>query len=355
MKALVLAGGKGTRLRPLSNTLAKQLIPVANKPILFYILDQIAETGITDIGIVISPETGECIKEAAGDGSRWDTQITYILQPEPLGLAHAVKTAQGFLSDSSFLMFLGDNLIKGGVAQFVEQYNRECPDALILLKEVSNPRIFGVAELNSLGQIVHLEEKPKQPRSNLAVVGIYLFSSAVHQSIAQLKPSWRGELEITDAIQDLINKGKRVQSHIIRDWWVDAGEKDDLLKANRLVLDALLKGDIKGEVDSQSQLLGRVEVGQGTEVKNSTLHGPLSIAEGCRIRDSVIGPYASIGKETVVEASRIENSIILENCRIHGITKLAGSIIGRGAELTKSSDKHDVAKLLIGDDDEVEL
>lgn len=167
--------------------------------------------------------------------------------------------------------------------------------------------------------------------------------------------SWRGELEITDAIQDLINKGKRVQSHIIRDWWVDAGEKDDLLKANRLVLDALLKGDIKGEVDSQSQLLGRVEVGQGTEVKNSTLHGPLSIAEGCRIRDSVIGPYASIGKETVVEASRIENSIILENCRIHGITKLAGSIIGRGAELTKSSDKHDVAKLLIGDDDEVEL
>lgn len=355
MKALVLVAGKGTRLRPLSYSMAKPLIPVANKPILFYALDQVAEAGITDIGIIISPDTGEWIKEAVGDGSRWGTRISYILQHEPLGLAHAVKTAQGFLGDSSFVMFLGDNLIKSGIVPFVEQYKRHCPDALILLKEVSNPGIFGVAELDSRGHIVRLEEKPKQPRTNLAVVGIYLFSKVVHQSITRLKPSRRGEFEITDAIQDLINRGKRVQGHIVEDWWVDTGGKDDLLEANRLVLDTLLKGDIRGKVDSQSQISGRVEVRQGTEVENSTLHGPLSIAEGCRIKDSAIGPYASIGKETIVEASCIENSVILENCRIHGIDRLEGSIIGRGAELTKSSNKQVVVRLFIGDDAKVEL
>ena len=355
MKALVLAGGKGTRLRPLSNTMAKHLIPIANKPILFYVLDQIAETGITDIGIVISPETGESIKEAVGDGSKWGVQITYILQPEPLGLAHAVKTAQEFLGDSPFLMFLGDNLTKGSIIQLVEQFNKHCPDALILLKEVGDPRRFGVAELDSLGQIIHLEEKPKQPRSNLAVIGMYLFSSAVHQSIAQLKPSWRGELEITDAIQGLITSGKRVQCHILEGWWIDTGKKDDLLEANRVLLDAFLESDIKGKVDSQSQVIGMVEVRQGAKVEDSTLRGPLSIAEGCQIKNSVIGPYTSIGKGTIVEASSIERSVILENCRIHGIDRLYDSVIGRGAQITMSGDKYKAVGLFLGDDAKVEL
>ncbi len=355
MKALILCGGRGTRLKPLTNTMAKQLLPVANKPILFYVLDQIREAGITDIGIIISLETSPLIKEAVGDGSRWEAQVTYILQSEPLGLAHAVKTAQDFLGDSSFLMFLGDNLIKGGIIQFVEQFNRCSPDALILLKEVSNPRSFGVVELNSLGEIVRLEEKPKEPRGNLALVGIYLFSPAVHQAIAQIKPSWRGELEITDAIQKLLERGKTVQSHILEGWWLDTGKKDDLLEANRVVLDDFLRRDVKGEVDSQSQIVGRVEIRQGAKVENSTLRGPISIAEGCRIRNSFIGPFTSIGAKTVIENSSIEHSVILGNCHILKIERLADSVIGRGTEVAKQEQGFKALRLFIGDDARVEL
>lgn len=355
MKALVLAGGKGTRLKPLTNTMAKQLLPIANKPILFYVLDQVTEADITDVGMIISPDTGQWIKEAVGDGSRWEAQVTYILQAEPLGLAHAVKTAQDFLGDSSFLMFLGDNLIKGGIIQFVEQFKKHSPDALILLKEVSNPGSFGVVELNSLGEIVHLEEKPKEPRSNLALVGIYLFSPAVHRAIAEIKPSRRGELEITDAIQKLLDMGKTVQSHILEGWWLDTGKKDDILEANRVVLDDFLKRDVKGKVDSQSQILGRVELGRGAKVENSTLRGPISIAEGCQIKNSFVGPYTSISRGTVVDASSIEHSVILENCHVQGIDRLSDSLIGRGAELTKSNRKFKGVKLFIGDDSRVEL
>ncbi|OIP27422.1 MAG: glucose-1-phosphate thymidylyltransferase [Chloroflexi bacterium CG_4_9_14_3_um_filter_45_9] len=355
MKALILAGGKGTRLKPLTNTIAKQLLPVANKPILFYVLDQIKEAGITDIGIIISPETGSYIKEAVGDGSKWNAQITYILQPEPLGLAHAVKTAQDFLGDSPFLMFLGDNLIQGGIVQFVEQFNRSSPDALILLKVVKETHLFGIAELDEKGKVYRIEEKPKHPKSNLAVIGVYIFSPAVHEAIAYIKPSWRGELEITDSIQRLIDTKKNVQSYILDGWWLDTGKKDDLLEANRVVLDDLLKCDIKGEIDTASQIVGRVEIRPGTKIGNSTIRGPVSIAENCQIRSSFIGPFTSIGAGTVIQNSSIEHSVILQDCHIINIERLADSIIGKGTEVIKEEQTFKALRLFLGDDAKVEL
>lgn len=355
MKALLLAGGKGTRLKPLTNTTAKQLLPVANKPIIFYVLDQIREAGIDDIGIVISPQTGTWIEEAVGDGSKWQAKITYILQAEPGGLAHAVKTAQNFLSDSPFLMFLGDNLIEGGTKGFVEEFNTLHPDALILLKEVPDPRSFGVAELDSSGRVVHMVEKPREPKSNLALVGVYLFTPEVHQAIAQIKPSWRGELEITDAIQKLLEMGKEIRSHILQGWWLDTGKKDDLLEANRVVLDDYLRQEIEGQVDSQSQIVGRVEIRRGANIINSIIRGPVSIAEGCRISNSFIGPFTSIGAGAVIEDSSIEHSVILENCHILKIERLADSVIGRGTEVVKGEQNFKGVRLFIGDDARVEL
>lgn len=355
MKALILAGGKGTRLKPLTNTTAKQILPVANQPIIYYVLEQITEAEITDIGVVISPETGKPIKEAIGDGSRWKAKVTYILQSEPKGLAHAVTVAKDFLGDSPFLMFLGDNLIEGGISQFVQQFALLSPAAFILLKSVASPNLFGVAELDGKGEVLKLTEKPKQPKTNLALVGVYLFSPIIHQAIAQIKPSWRGELEITDAIQKLIDSGEKVKSHLLEGWWLDTGKKDDLLKANRLVLGKFLKGDIKGKIDTECTITGKVEVREGTRVENSSLRGPLSIAENCLIKNSVVGPYTSIGQGTVLDSSKIDYSVILDNCRIHSIDSLTDSLIGRGTQLSRSNLEPKAIRLFVGDDAKIEL
>jgi glucose-1-phosphate thymidylyltransferase len=349
-KALILCAGRGTRLRPLTHTTAKHLLPVANKPILFYILDYVRAASITHIGIVVSPETGNQIREAVGDGSKWGAHVTYITQSEPLGLAHAVKEARDFLSDSSFLMLLGDNLSQGAVTDLISQFNSDNPDALILLKEVPDPEAFGTAELNEKKEVIRVVEKAKEPRSNFAIAGIYLFTAEIHSAIAQIKPSRRGELEITDAIQKLLEMGKKVDSHILDGWWVDTGTGDDLLKANRVILDDFLERDIAGTVDSLSRITGRVQIQQAAEVANSTVRGPVSIAENCRIKNSFVGPFTSIGPGTVVENTSVEHSIILENCHLRHIQHLADSIIGKNTKVLKGEYKSNITNLVIGDD-----
>jgi glucose-1-phosphate thymidylyltransferase len=354
MKALVLCGGRGTRLRPATYTIAKHLLPVANKPILFYVLEQIRDAGITDTGIVVSPETADEIKGAVGDGSRWESHITYINQAEPLGLAHAVKTARGFLGDAHFLLFLGDDLIEGGVGDFARRFQTDAPEALIMLKEVADPRAFGVAELDPSGRVLRLVEKPKEPKSNLALVGAYLFTPEIHRAIDEIKPSARGELEITDAIQKLLETGRQVRCYILEGWWLDTGSKNDLLAANRIVLERLPERVIRGSLDSSSQAVGQVSIGPGTEVLSSTIRGPASVAGNCQIKNSVVGPFASIGTGTVIEDSSVENSIIMEKCRLKGVKGLANSLIGRGAAVVKGKDEPAVS-LFVGDDARIEL
>ncbi|HUX47641.1 MAG TPA: glucose-1-phosphate thymidylyltransferase, partial [Dehalococcoidia bacterium] len=300
MKALVLAAGKGTRLKPLTNTVPKHLLPVGDKPVLFHVLNYVKEAGIKDIGVVVSPESGPYIEEAIGTGSEWGGQITFIVQAEPLGLAHAVKVAQGFLGDSPFLMLLGDNLVQEGVKDFLNEFHTSNSDASILLREVSDPRAFGVAELDSSGKVIHMAEKPKKPKSNLAIIGVYLFTAEIHKAIAQTKPSWRGELEITDAIQKLLEMGKEIRSHLLRGWWLDIGSNDGLIEANRVVLDAFLKRDIKGEADEQSRIVGRVEIGEATKIENSLVQGPVFIAANCRIKNSLVKPFTNIRAGTVI-------------------------------------------------------
>jgi len=355
MKALVLCGGSGTRLKPFTETTAKQLLPVANRPVLYYILEHITGAGIDDIGIIIAPGTGLDIKETLGSGSRWGARLTYILQPQPLGLAHAVKTAGDFLADSPFLMFLGDNLTMNGLTAYAEEFNLHSPDALVLLKEVADPHLFGIGELGSNGRLVDVVEKPRQPKSNLALVGMYFFSPRIHRAIAQIKPSGRGELEITDAIKKLLELGGDVKSRILDGWWLDIGGKESLLEANHIVLEEFLQSSIKGDVDSNSRTTGSVEIGEGTNVINSLIHGPVSIAENCRIKDSVIQAFSSIAAGTNIENSCLEESIIFEGCSISNIGHMANSIIGRGALVSGQEDKPEVAKLFVGDGAEVIL
>lgn len=356
MKALILSGGKGTRLRPLTYTGAKQLVPVANKPILWYGIEAIVATGITDIGIIISPETGEEVKNQTGNGDLFGAKITYILQEQPAGLAHAVKIAQPFLGDSPFVMYLGDNLIADDLNQYLTKFQNNDLSALILLRSVSNPSSFGVAKLDDKGRVLELIEKPKHPPSNLALVGIYFFSPEIHKAIANLQPSARGELEITDAIQKLIEQEKAVSASQLENWWLDTGKKDDLLEANRIILDTRLESNVEGEVDSQSKVIGRVKIGKGTKLINSKIRGPVIIGENCYLENCFIGPYTSVAKNTTLISADLEHSVILEGAEINGIhQRIVDSVIGQRAKLEIAPKRPKALSFMIGDDSHIEL
>jgi glucose-1-phosphate thymidylyltransferase len=352
LKALVLSGGKGTRLRPLTFTCAKQLIPVANKPILGYVLDQVASTKIKKVGVITSPETGHYVKEYVADGSEWNLSVCYIPQ-EPLGLAHAVKTARGFLGDDSFVMCLGDNLTGQGIGSFVKKFKNEKLDALIILKEVENPSAFGIAVLDEKGSIIRLVEKPKTPIGKLAIIGTYLFSNKVHAAIERIKSSWRGELEITDAIQEMINMGFNVKAEILKSWWLDTGKKDDILSANAKILDEYIEYDMKGSV-ADSVLEGRVKVEPEARIINSTVRGPCIIGKKALIENSFVGPYTSIGENSKVLCSNIEHCVLQENVTVKDVERLEDSLVGKNAKVTRNQ-RNRTIKLHIGDYSEVEV
>jgi len=354
MKGLILSGGKGTRLFPLTYTRAKQLIPVANKPVLVRVIEAIRAAGITEIGIVVG-DTGPEIREAIGTGERWGVNVTYIPQPAPLGLAHAVKISRDFLGDERFVMFLGDNVIQGGINELIAQFGDSAWNAQIVLTEVAEPWHYGVAELGEDGRIRRLVEKPREPRSNLALVGIYMFDHHIHQACDDIRPSGRGELEITDAIQWLVASGYRVHPYVHRGWWIDTGKPIDMLDANAHVLEELAPR-VDGFVDAASQVDNRVTVEEGAEIINSRIRGPAIIGKRTRIVNSYIGPFTSIYHDVVVEDSEIEHSIVLEHSAIRGIPqRIADSLIGRNARITRSPVKPAAHKLTLGDYSEVGL
>jgi glucose-1-phosphate thymidylyltransferase len=355
MRGLILSGGRGTRLRPLTYTGAKQLVPVANKPILWYGIEAMVASGIHDIGIVISPETGEQVQQLTGDGTRFGAQIRYILQAEPLGLAHAVRTARPFLGDEAFAMYLGDNLIQTGLEQLISRFEVSQPDALILLKRVPNPTAFGVAELDATGQVRRLVEKPKEPPSDLALVGVYLFSAFIHKAIDAIAPSARGELEITDAIQALIANGQRVESLELAGWWLDTGKKDDLLEANRIILDEQIICTQVGEVDGQSKISGRVCIGSGSKIVRSTIRGPVIIGANCSVEDTYIGPYTSIGDQVALKKVDIDHSVVLEGANVSEAGRVVDSLIGQRAVVRSHQGVPVAHRFMLGDDSVVEL
>jgi len=352
MKGLILSGGKGTRLYPITYTSAKQLVPVANKPVLFRVIEAIRDAGITDIGIVVG-DTAEEIKRAVRRGERWDVKITYIRQEAPLGLAHAVKISQEFLGDERFVMFLGDNVIQGGIGELVRQFAESEWNSQIVLKRVNHPEQYGVAELNEEGRIVRLVEKPKEPPSDLALVGIYMFDHHVFEAVNAITPSWRGELEITDAIQWLVDHGYVVYPYIHHGWWIDTGAPGDLLEANDLVLDEL-EPFIAGYVDRDSQINGKVTIEKGAEIINSRIRGPAIIGEDTRIVNSYIGPFTSIYHHVLIEDSEIEHSIVLEHSQILDIPhRIEDSLIGRNVVIKRSPIKPKAYKLTLGDNSQV--
>jgi glucose-1-phosphate thymidylyltransferase len=353
VKALVPAGGAGTRLRPITHTTAKQLVPVANKAILDYGLESIARAGITEVGMIVG-ETHKQIRAHVGDGSRFGIDVTYIHQPAPLGLAHCVLIAADYLGEHDFVMYLGDNVLTGGIERFVRQFEAGRPAAQILLAKVGDPERYGVAELDAEGHVVRLVEKPKTPRSDLALVGVYLFSSRILDAVRSITPSARGELEITDAIQWLIDHGERVQSQIIDGWWKDTGKRYDLLEANRTVLDAL-ESRISGTVDGGSEVVGRVVIEEGAALVNSVVRGPAAIGTGTRLVNTFVGPYTAIAAGCLIEDSEIEHSVVLAHTVIRGMRRIEDSLVGHKVEVGVSQRKPCAYRLMLGDHSHVEL
>lgn len=351
MKGLILSGGRGTRLRPLTHTAAKQLVPVANKPVLFYAIESIVAAGITEIGVVVG-DTREEVKAAAGNGSRFGASLTYIEQDAPRGLAHAVLIAREYLGDEPFVMYLGDNLIASGITSLVEEFRRLRCDSQILLAKVPNPSSFGVAELKE-DRVVRLEEKPRQPKSDLALVGVYMFNNAIFDAVRAIKPSARGELEITDAIQWLVEHGRSVHPHLVSGWWKDTGKVEDMLEANRIILDTFT-AKIPRDLDSGSRVEGKVVIEEGAVLKNSRVRGPAVIGERATVENAFVGPYTAIGAGTRVARCEIENSIVWENSELEDIpVRIADSLIGRGVKIHRSGALPRVHRFLVGDDSEI--
>jgi glucose-1-phosphate thymidylyltransferase len=353
VKALVLAGGAGTRLRPITHTSAKQLVPVANKPVLFYGLEAIAAAGVREVGMVVG-DTQEEIEAAVGDGSAFGLQVTYLRQRAPLGLAHAVLIARDYLGDDDFVMYLGDNFIVGGIESLVDRFRAERPAAQIMLTHVADPRQFGVAELDAAGRVVALEEKPEVPKSDLALVGVYLFTPAVHEAVAALKPSWRGELEITDAIQWLIDQGRRVESTVISGYWKDTGNVTDMLEVNRIVLDGAERR-LDGDIGDECEIIGRVVVEPGAEVTRSRVVGPVVVGAGAVVRDSYVGPYTSVAEGCQILDSEIEYSILLRRASIIGVRRIEASLIGHDVEVTPAPNSPRAHRLVLGDHSKVQI
>ena len=351
LKGLILSGGAGTRLRPITHTSAKQLVPVTNRPVLFYGIEALVAAGISEIGIVIAPETGDEIRDAVGDGSRFGASISYIVQDQPAGLAHALLCGEEFLSGSHFVMYLGDNLLRDGIAALVEAFRDSDPDALILLTHVQNPSEYGVAELDGQ-RIVRLVEKPKDPPSDLALVGVYMFGPAIFDAARGLDASWRGELEITEAIQRLIDQGRRVESHLVTGWWKDTGRLEDMLEANRLVLEELEPRNDGEVVDSRVE--GRVVIEEDAHLQGSVVRGPAIIGAGARIVDAYIGPYSSIGEGVEIIRSEVEHSIILSGSRVADLgARMEASLLGRNVRVERSDGVPQTITMMVGDNSEV--
>jgi glucose-1-phosphate thymidylyltransferase len=352
LKGLILSGGKGTRLRPITYTSAKQLVPVANKPVLFYGIEAMAAAGIREVGIIIAPETGGEIRDAAGDGEQFGVSITYIEQDAPLGLAHAVLTAEPFLDSDPFVMYLGDNLLQGGIEDLVANFRRNQPEALILLTKVPDPQNFGVAELDAAGGVTRLVEKPAEPASDLALVGVYMFTPRIHEAAKAIQPSRRGELEITDAIQWLVDSEHAVESHIVRGWWKDTGRLDDMLEANRLILETLERR-VEGELVA-SQIEGRVVIEAGAVLERTTVRGPAIIGAGAHLIDAYIGPYTAVGRHCVIESAEVEHSILLEGSSVRGLDgRMESSLLGRDVKIARGDRQPRAYRFMVGDSSEI--
>ena len=351
MKGLVLAGGKGSRLRPITDSQSKQLIPVANKPILFYGLETLAEAGVREVGIIVG-DTEQEIRAAVGDGSTWGLDVTYIPQEAPLGLAHAVLTAQDYVGQDEFVMYLGDNLVREGIGRFVRTYEEHRPDAQIFLAKVPDPERFGVAVLDR-DRVVRLVEKPTEHLSDFALSGVYIFNASVFEAASSIEPSGRGELEITDAIQYLVDHGYEVRAEMVTGWWKDTGKQEDLLEANRIVLDDV-QGDVRGVVDDASHVVGEVVVEEGAEVQESVVRGPVVVGAGARVTRSIVGPYVSVSGGAVIEDSEIADSIVMQDCEIREVRPIRQSLLGRKVRIAKDRSQPSVYRFMLGDSSEVE-